>query len=812
MSGRIETIELSPNNPSVIYAGMGSGGLWKSLDQGLSWKNIFKNQASFSIGDLAISNQDPNILWLGTGEQLRASRGYCFPGSGVYKSTDGGETWVHKGLAESHHIGRVVIDPINPDKIFVAVMGHFWSKNKQRGLFLTEDGGDTWANILQISDSVGVADIIWDPNNEILYASSWEMISGPNSGVYKSTDLGQNWKKLSLPIDKPDKTGRIGLSYCPAWPEIVYAIVDNNNPISETDTELKGAEIYRSDDFGESWVKTHKETLSNYGGFGWAFGDIITHPLNPDEVFILGVHPMRSVDGGKTFSKLGGDIIHLIPNRSTALHLDQHEFKILTGETDTWILGNDGGIFISRNEGKTWLHCNTIPTGEFYDASVIGTNPVRITGGTQDNSNIVGKINPFDIDGSSSEWGYVWLDPWSGGDGFTSLIDPDDNDWIYWESQNGHLNKKNMRTNEIRFIKPRPDEDENPLRNSWFTPYFISHFNSTSVYYAANKIYKSIDKGESWERISHDLTFSQFATKKSRSITRIAESPVKPGIIYAGTENGSVWVSRNDGIKWFEVSRGVPDKKVVCILPSAYDPARVYLIMKAVDEIDQTPYVFRSNNFGSNWEDISGDLPPVPVNCIAEDPNLEDLLIVGTDAGILCTQNEGKSWAGISLTLPTASVTQLRWMSDNTFLLAVTHGLGLFYCHFEPIQKFIKTGYESEAKFLSVIGGVLPKSRDYQHDYDILSGEPMMISWYDPRGGESRIDITDSNGKKYSQNLSSRKGLNQLVWNLIISQEKDETNYPLPEIQFPKAGKCTIIITAGDQSVQGEVIVREAKN
>jgi len=813
MGSRVETIEVPENNRGTIYVGFGSGSLWKTQDNGLSWKNIFQNQATFSIGDLAISSQNHDILWLGTGEQLRASRGYCYPGAGIYKSADGGETWTNKGLTDSHHIGRVIIDPFDSNRVFVAVMGHFWSANKQRGVFYTDNGGDIWQQILYISDSVGISDIVWDPNNEILYAASWQIPDGPNSQIYKSIDLGENWSKLNLPLEgSRDRIGRIGLTMSNSWPETLYAIADNRNPRGQNDKNHIGAEVFRSDDFGENWKLTHSDQLDNNGGFGWAFGDIVIHPNDPDELFILGIHLMHSKDGGRNFQKISGKISHLHPNKATSLHLDQHDFKVIPGLQDLWILGNDGGVYTSVNQGQSWNHLNTIPTGEFYDVSVKDGIPIKVYGGTQDNSNITGVINPFDFDGSENSWDYVWLDPWSGGDGFTSIPDPTDPDIVYWESQNGYINRKNLTTGQNTLIKPRADKDENPLRNSWFTPYFISVHNNMTLYYAANKVYKSIDKGDSWFRVSHDLTFPESKSKTSRSITVIAESPVQAGVLYAATEKGAVWVSRNDGTKWFEVSDGIPEKKIVCIFPSKHVISRVYLVARGMNDDDSSSHVYTSDDYGKKWKMITSNLPHIPVNCITEDPLLQNLLFVGTDAGIFCTQNRGVAWQAISYNLPSTCIQQLRWMGNNEFLLGASHGQGLFYCHIKPLRLFTQSGHPEEIKFLGSIPGRLPISNDYNKDWNIQSGEALVFSWFTPESGETQISLYDSlNIEVFSTMIQSHKGLNQYVWDMIIDILPDETNYPLPEIIFPKAGSYKVSINTGSQIILGKIQIKEGE-
>lgn len=803
---RVETIETPENNPETLYVGFGSGSLWKSTDSGLHWKNIFENQASFSIGDLAISSQNPEILWLGTGEQLRASRAFSFPGAGVYKSEDGGEHWIHMGLGDSHHIGRILIDPMDSKRIWVAAMGHFWTPNKQRGLFYTEDGGYTWEKILYLSDSVGVSDVVWDFNNEILYASSWQMPDGSGSKVFKSSDLGKTWTQMNLPIEGGSKIGRIGLSYCAGWPQTVYALVDNRNSRSSDQQEQVGAEVFRSDNYGETWRKTPLKYLDNYGGFGWAFGDILVHPRNPEEVYILGVHLMQSMDGGKTFERISGSVKHLEKSRANTLHLDQHDFKIIPGNQDVWILGNDGGIYTSSNRGESWLHLNTIPTGEFYDFSLVDGPEVRVFGGTQDNSNINGIIHPLDFSTQRDQWDYTWLDPWSGGDGFSSYQDPEDSDVIYWESQNGYLNRKNRFTQENKLIMPVPDEDEKPLRNSWFTPFFISKHDASSIYYAANKVYRSIDKGESWFRVSHDLTFTESKEKQSRSITCIAESPIQAGILYAGTEKGALWVSRNEGSKWFEVSDGLPIKKLVALVASRHLNSRIYAVAKGMDDDDRSPYVYSSDDYGRHWTKISIGLPEIPTNCLLEDPVFPNVLYLGTDAGIFCSRDRGNNWISLSTQLPTASISQMRFMGDHQFLLASSHGQGLFYAFIQPVRIFFQSGHPDENKFLSSTKAKLPRAKDYQQDWDYSTRQPLFFSWYSTKSGTCSFSLQDdSQLVVYSREIPLSQGLNQFSWDLILSITEDHTNYPLPEVKFPKAGTYTIVIQIEDQSVSGKV-------
>ena len=809
--GRIESIDCPPDQPGVIYAGFGSGSLWKTTDQGLHWACIFKDQATFSIGDIAVAPSNPEILYLGTGENLRATRGYTYTGTGIYKSVNGGKTWTQKGLPDSHHIGRVVVDPNDANLVFAACIGHMWSPNAERGLFLSRNGGDSWEKILHISDSVGIVDVVWDPVHKIIIAASWEMIQGQRSAIFRSENYGATWEKCESGFPVNEGIGRIGLSISPSHPNVVYAVIDNRNTLKTGgDEKLIGAEVYRSDDSGKTWKRTHSTSLDIYSGFGWAFGDIRVSPHDRNKVYVLGVHTLQSHDGGKTFTKLGGQVTHLIPNKGTALHLDNHDLYLDPFNPENLILGNDGGIYISHDGGRNWLHCNNIPTGEFYDLIVDNRPEVPVAyGGTQDNSCIKGPLNSV-VPGSAPEgWEYVWLDPWSGGDGFTSMPDPTDPDLCYYTSQNGNLNKKNIRTGETRFIQPSSEAGESPIRTSWFTPWFISKHNPTSLYYGANKVYHSIDRGDNWFRLSPDLCYSEDPFRKSRAMTALAESPVKSGLLYAGTEKGALWVSRDDGINWIEISNDLPIKSVCCIMPSVHEEGRVYLAMRALDEDDYKPYLYISENKGVNWKSISRGLPVDRVNYILEDPVMQDLIYIGTDRGVFVSANRGNTWTSLSATLPTASVQKLAWAGDNGFLVAATHGLSLFTLFAEPVRRFYKSIAPGEAGFLALKSGKLPAQKDFQGDLNWLTSADSEVYWYQPTAGSMVIILTDQKDKEiFSTRFEAETGINRWSWNHVISFKEDTGLYPMPEIKFPAPGDYLLTIQGQGTIVKADLNIR----
>ena len=793
--GRIETLESPYNQPGVIYAGFGSGGLWKSTDQGLSWKQIFKNEATFSIGDLAISFSQPQVLYLGTGEVLRASRGYTYPGYGMYKSTNGGKSWISIGLTDSHHIGRVVIDPANPDLVFVAVIGHFWSPNPQRGVFITHNGGKTWDHALALSDSIGAVDVAWDAINKILYAATWEIPAGRGSGIYKSTDLGKNWKRLTngLPVDST--IGRIGIAISPSQPNILYTCIDHRQKLNDHASQsIKGAEVYHSFDFGATWQKTHTGLLNNYSGFGFAFGDIKISPVDPDEIYLLGIKLLHSTNGGQNFEPVEGNIVHLRPNRGTHLHLDQHDLYIDPVHPERLILGNDGGVFISYDKGAHWLHCNNIPVAEFYDLYVDDKGPTPTGyGGTQDNSCLFGPIELTNPPLNPHTWQYVWLDPWAGGDGFTTMPDPAHPDRIFYESQNGALNRKNMVTWESKFIRPKTDDPQRPLRTTWFTPYFVSEHQATTLYYGANKVFKSMDSGDHWLRASPDLTYSKDPDRKSRSLTFIAESPLTAGLLYAGTEKGAVWISRDDGIHWIEISKGLPVNKVNYITPSVHDEKRVFIAMKGLDNDDYRSYLYVSDNQGKKWRLISGGLPDEPVNCLLEDPALNGLIYIGTDRGVYLSPDYGMRWTCLSGTMPTASVQRLRWAGDHNFLIAATHGLSLFKVFIEPVRHYVKTVNPEEFSWLGKENGYLPHRGDFNGDWQWKREKDLAVYWNQPAEGDLIIEFcNESSQSVFHTEITGQEGFNRWSWNMILSHKPDTGLYPIDSYTFLQPGVYTI--------------------
>jgi photosystem II stability/assembly factor-like uncharacterized protein len=808
--GRIETLDSPPDQPNVIYAGFGSGSLWKSSDQGLSWTCIFHDRETFSIGDLAIAPSNPDVVYLGTGENLRATRGFTFPGTGVYKSVDAGKSWTNIGLHDTHHIGRVVVDPNNSNLVFVAAMGHMWSRNGERGLFITKDGGTTWNRALFVSDSTGVVDVVWDPVNQVLLAAAWQMVQGRQSGIYRSVDLGQHWEKCRDGFPENEGIGRIGLAMSTQNPSIVYACLDNrNSDPSNRETGLTGLEVYRSSDSGKTWKKVNQVGLDNYSGFGWAFGDIRVSPLDPDEIYVLGIHVLHSRDGGKTYSRLSGNISHLVPSRADSLHLDQHELYIDPSNPDRMILGNDGGVYLSCDKGHNWLHCNNIPAAEIYDMSIGNADGTVVYAGTQDNASVYGQVRLNRPLSGDTLWHYVWLDPWSGGDGFVTVQDPGDPESVYYESQNGYLNRKNMADGTSKFIQPKPEPGEAPLRTNWLTPYFFSHHSRTTIYYGANKVYKSIDRGDNWYRISPDLSFSDDPQRKSRTTTALAESPVKAGLLYAGTDHGAVWISRNDGVNWIEISKGLATLPVIQICPSMHEESRIYLVMKPTEEDDYHPYVYVSEKKGVSWKRIDGGLPVERANCVLEDPELPDLIYLGTDRGVLVSPDRGNSWISLGNGLTTASVQKLLWAEDGEYLLAATHGQSIFACYASPIRKYFKSADPGKESILGRETGYLPGQKDFPGDLLWNRWMPAALYWYQPREGSMSVAVIDPDDNHvFTGRINGIAGMNVWKWDMLLERKEDNGLYPVAQYKFPAPGTYKVTIQGQGMIIRSDLEIR----
>ena len=697
--GRIEAIACSAGRPSTIYVGVGSGNLWKSDNNGITWTPVFEKQSTFTIGDVAVAPSDANILWVGTGETQPRHSGYSYAGTGVFKSTDGGATWANMGLSDTHHIGKVLIHPTDPDIVYVGAIGHAWTDNAERGLFKTLDGGRTWKAVLSINQQTGVVDLVMDPGDpETLYAATWQKtrykMAGRHSGIHKTTDGGASWTRLENGLPKNVELGRSGLAVATSKANVVYAFIDNHAP-GEKPGQIVGAEVYRSDDKGESWKRTHQESLRHvYTEYGWKFADIHVAPDDEDDLFILGNRGYRSKDGGKTFERIGEKIVRLHDHKATVMHLDQHELWIDPTDPDRLLLGNDGGLYISNDRGATWLHVNNLPIGEFYTVHLDMNKPYKIYGGTQDNASLFGPNTARLEDTKEDDWTQVFLDQWGGGDGFVTLPDPTDPEWIYYEHQHGAIYHKRLGGSVLtgargdRHIEPRADGDGVPSTNgppyrfAWHTPFVISHHDPYTLYVGGNTLLKSTTRGEEWTVVSHEFSVEPGEGNRGPAplgvITALAESRLKPGLLLVGLDNGQVHVTEDDGRTWRRRDAGLPKKWVSHVETSRHCLGTVYLSMTGYREDDFATYLYRSSDHGATWQSIAANLPGESVNVIREDPRSADVLYVGTDLGVYVSTDRGTSWHSLSATLPTTPVHDLAIHPREHELVIATHGRSIF--------------------------------------------------------------------------------------------------------------------------------------
>ena len=673
--GRIEAIAADPQRAATLYVGVGSGSLWKTVNNGLTWAPIFEQKSSAAIGDVAVAESDSQTVWVGTGEVLLARSG--LPGMGVFKSEDAGKTWTNMGLQDTQHIARLLIHPTDRNVVYVAAIGHQNSPNEQRGIFKTTDGGRTWNRVLFVNDHTAAIDLVFDPRNpQTLYASMWQRAragqqhSGPESGLYKTTDGGAHWNRLNGGLPAGEHVGRIAVHVAPSNPAVVYALADEGR----TDG------FYRSVDAGQTWTKTFDGLQAR-----WDWCELRVSPDNENEIYSIGQNSFVSRDGGQSFTKITGTIQHLLPHGARVIHLDTHAMWINPRDTDHVIFGTDGGLFVTHDRCKNWLHLNNMPLAECYAITHDNAEPYNVYVGTQDNAALFGPSSHRPRIGRPDEWEHVYLDRWGGGDSYFTYRDPTDADTIYYEHQLGAMRRKNMVTGKTKDIQPRLSGER--LRFAWMTPFFPSRHDGRTVYAAANRVFRSTDRGDNWKPISNNLVGASVVKNiRYRAITTLAESPLKQGILFAGTDNAELHVTTNDGATWTAIDDGLPQRGITRVCASPHNAYRVFVAFSGSGIDDYRPYVFRSDNLGKTWTSISDGLPLEPINVIYEDPQVPNLLYAGTDMGVYASTNGGKTWSSLCANLPTASVYDLFVHPDRRELVIGTHGRSCFLVDARPVQ------------------------------------------------------------------------------------------------------------------------------
>lgn len=802
MGGRIDDIEGYENNPYKFYAAAASGGLWVTENNGTTWTPIFDNESSITIGDIAVSQTDEKLIWVGTGEQNASRSSYA--GTGVFKSTDGGKTWKNMGLIDSHHIGRVIIHPEDNNIVFVAALGHLFTDNEERGLYKTTDGGENWKRVLYISPTTGVIDVVMHPGNpDIIYAASWQrerkawnfVESGPESTLFKSTDGGETWKKIVNGFPQNKYVGRIGLAVTPAAPDVLYAFLDNQEPRPEPkkkkkdkgsdankklfNTNIKGAEVYRSNDCGETWQKTHEKYLEQrvIYTYGYYFGQIRVSPGNADVIYILGVPLMKSTDGGKTFkdvSKQGGIY------GDNGVHADMQALWIDPKDPRRLILGNDGGLNISYDAGEAWQKINNIPLAQCYTIHYDNQKPFHVYTGLQDNGVNVGPSN-FQFGNRETTWKRLL-----GGDGAFAQTEPGNPDTVYVEMQFGYLTRLDRKNREFKFIRPKSPDKKSRYRFNWLSPYMVSHHNPYTLYMGGNKMLKSVNRGDTWMEISSDLTDNKnidgdvpFAT-----IVSIDESPLQAELLYAGTDDGNVWVKKDSPSGWEKINNGLPKKWVTRIAASRYKKERVYITLTGYREDDFKTYVYASEDYGKTWTSLKANLPEEALNVIREDPVNENILYLGSDLGIYVTLDRGQNWYSLKNNLPTNAVYDLRIHPRDRELMIGTHGRGVFLLSVETLQKMTAEVMKKPLHIFDIKPVPLAEKR-YQEQ------EKAKIDFYSDAERDFLVTVTDKVGKRGKQwDFKAIKGLNRFEWDLVV-ETVDEKKRKV------KKGAYTVIIKKG---------------
>lgn len=680
-SGRVMSIAVNPRDKFEYYVGVASGGVWKTVNDGTTWTPVFDGEGSYSIGSVALDPNDSSVVWVGTGES-NSQRSVSY-GDGIYRSDDGGKNWQNLGLKKSEHIGRVVIDPRDSKVVYVAAEGPLWGAGGDRGLYKTTDAGKTWKPVLTISENTGVVDVRLDPSNpDIVYAAAYQrrrhvftqIDGGPESAIYKSTDAGATWSKLKEGLPKVD-LGRIGLAVSPADPDVVYATIEA--------ADGKGG-IFRSSDKGATW-----ERRNEFDEGAMYYAHLVPDPKNPDRIFVMNVSLRESLDGGKTLHQVN-EVNH---------HGDNHEVWIDPADTNHWLLGSDGGLAETWDNAKRWQFKANLPTVQFYDVAVDYAVPFyHVCGGTQDNFSWCGPTRSRNINGIlNSDW-YVT----TGGDGFRAQVDPVDSNTVYAESQYGVLVRYDVPTGQELLLQPQEGKGEPPLRWNWDSPVIISPHSHTRLYFAANKLFRSDDRGDSWKAISSDLTrqidrnklpvmgkvWGADAVAKNAStsfygnIVALAESPKKEGLIYVGTDDGLIQVTSDGGQSWtkYEKFPGVPDMTYVSRLAaSSHDESTVYAGFENHKNEDFKPYLLKSTDAGKTWTSIAGDLPENgPVLAFAEDPVNASLLFAGTEFGAYFTIDGGQHWVKLKGGLPTIAVRDMVIQTRENDLVIATFGRGFY--------------------------------------------------------------------------------------------------------------------------------------
>ncbi|TRO67237.1 sialidase family protein [Christiangramia sabulilitoris] len=889
MSGRVTDFAVNPDDPTEFYVGYATGGLWHTINNGISFTPVMDNSPTQKIGDVAV-DWKTGTIWVGTGE-VNASRS-SYAGIGLLKSEDKGKSWNFMGLPDSHHISRILINPDNPDEVIVGVTGHLYSPNPERGIFKTTNGGKTWDKKLFIGEYTGIIDIAVNPSNfSEMYAASWDKHreawnfreSGKNSGIYKTTDAGDTWTLLSTKesgFPTGDGVGRIGLSVYDD--NTIYAILDNQNHREKDETEKQamgglqkenfenmstskflklenekletflrsnnfqkkytaenvkemvrsnkvkpsdlslylgsansdlfdtpviGAQVYRSDDGGKTWDLTHDDYLDDlYYSYGYYFGMIHVDPGNKDGIYIYGVPILKSKDAGKTFTSIDAENVHA----------DHHALWINPKKPGHLIDGNDGGINISYDDGEHWSKNNSPSVGQFYTVNVDNENTYNIYGGLQDNGVWVGPHTNKESRrwNSSGDYNFESI---MGGDGMQVEIDDRNSDIVYTGYQFGTYFRINRKSGEREYIQPRHELGERPYRFNWQTPILLSPHNQDILYMGANKLMRSMDQGNSWTPISEDLTKgAKEGDVPFGTLATISESPFQFGLIYTGSDDGLIYVSKNSGGSWTNISGNLPkDRWVSRIIASEFKKERVYATLNGYRNDDFKPYVYVSENYGETWQDISSNLPLSPVNVIREDPNNGNVLYLGTDDGLYVSLNRGQNWEVFSTGIPNVPVHDLRIQKREKDLVVGTHGRSIYIADIAAVSNLnnnelgeaISISSPEKVRFSSGWGNSYSKWMDpYVPEFT--------LTYYSAKKGKGMITIKSESGIEVQQiEVEADKGFNTAKYDLtIIEAAAEKLSKESKQLDIQQASNQKYYIPKGKYVMEFSINDKTAKS
>jgi photosystem II stability/assembly factor-like uncharacterized protein len=824
MGGRVSDVELASSDGKTFFACFGTGGLWKTTNRGTTFTPLFDHEATSSVGSIAVADAKPTwegwreaapdekdpkkleelgkarIIWLGTGEGN--GRNSSSWGNGVYRSTDGGSSWKHLGLEDSKDIPQITVDPRDPDTCYVAALGHLWGPNKMRGIYKTTDAGKNWKPVLQIDENTGAIDVILDPSNpDTVYAAMYARrrtaysftSGGPEGGIYKSTDAGKTWRKLTNGL--PSQTGRIGLDISKSNPKVIYAAVESDQGGGRNidDDRSRNGGIFRSADGGETWTRVNAQVPRAF-----YFAKVRVDPKNEDKLFLLGYEIFKSEDGGRAFSRGMAD----------KLHGDWHAMTIDPNDTDHLIVGSDGGLYQSFDGGATWDFLNSIAAGQFYNIAVDDSNPYRIAGGLQDNGSWLGSSSNTIEAGAVAITNSNWVTI-GGGDGFHVAFDPTDKNVVYSESQGGWLARIDLSTWQTWNMKPDVKEGAPALRFNWNSPFFVSPHDSNVLYLGGNKVFKLQNKGRETEAISDDLSTKDVnkilttgsAAETHGTIVALAESPVQKGLLWAGTDDGLVHITDNDGREWRNVTpKAVNGYYVANVEPSHHNKARAYLAIDGHRSENYDPIILETNDEGKSWQDVTGDLPKGnSVRVVREDLKNAGLLYCGTETGIYFSNNDGKNWIKLNQSsLPTVGVHDILQHPRTMDLIAATHGRSIWIMDdASPLSQLTPQVQSKEFHAFQSLPA-MPTQRGW---LDGLWGDKFFAAPNPPTGLRINYWVREKSDDNVSIKIANEKGqtvatlsgpanrgLNRVLWDM----------QPEAKLRLPNRGEeGTIYVPAG---------------